>query len=66
MLAIRNISHSASVQVTLRPSLSNTLGFSIWGNKAPVRCTVNHTEEVISMYQVARMPPQQLALLWQV
>ena len=50
----------------MKPSLTNSLGWSIWGNKPPLICTVNHTEEAITMYQVARMPPQQLALLWQV
>lgn len=30
-----------------------------------MKCTVHHTDEVISMYQVARMGPQQIAILWQ-
>ena len=60
------VSHSTPVQVTLKPSLSNTLASIIGGDKPPLICTVNHTEETLSVYQVARMPPQQLAILWQV
>ena len=60
------VSYTMLVQVTLKPSLSNTLASIIGGNKAPIICTVNHTEETLSMYQAARMPPQQLAIVWQV
>lgn len=65
---LQNTEHTcllAQQQVTLKPSLSNTLASIIGGNKAPIICTVNHTEEILSMYHVARMPPQQLAIVWQ-
>lgn len=38
----------------------------MWMNKATIHCTVHHTEEVISIYQVARWGPLQFANIWQV
>lgn len=57
---------SMPMQVTMKPSLSNTPAEAIRGSLQPIKSTVNHREEIISVYQVARMPPQQLAVFWQV
>lgn len=54
------------VQVTMKPSLANTPAEAMRGSLQPIKSTVNHREEIISVYQVARMPPQQLAVFWQV
>ena len=53
-------------QVNIKTAYTNSLAHSMWRNKGTMRCTVHHTEEVISMYQIARWGPLQIANIWQV
>lgn len=52
-------------QVTSRPTLDNSLRRIQWEADS-WKSTVNHTEQTITLYQLARMAPQQISLLWQV
>lgn len=55
-----------ATQVMARPSLSNSMLHGRWGGRDTMHSTVNHADEVITMYQIARMAPQQIAVIWQV
>ena len=54
------------MQIMVRWTLANSVGFCAWRAPEKWKCTVHHTDEVISRHHAARMPPQQLGILWQV
>ncbi len=54
------------MQIMVKWTLANSVGYCAWGGPEKWKCTVHHTDEVISRHHAARMPPQQLGILWQV